>query len=339
MLIDAGPSSPRPAHIFKPLVRRASARSQRAFRSGATGSPERAARYDLTTVDPPRRAERNGPEKRAELAPAWWTCSAPRRSHHWSKHGTCLSTLNPTCYGHSHKQYDEVVDYFHRAVPLYKSLPTYDWLAASGIVPSNTETYTLSQLQTVAKQHHGYEIYWGCSGSELSEAWWHFVAKGPIKGGKIIPAEMVGESSCPEYAALLIDRHGISRRCLQLRTLVATLEAAPRAEMRPKLSLTSSSTVPKPAASSAKAPGTPPEPAPPVEPAVSEIASGVEFTMTSSKGPCASSDASEPSCAEGNAESTFSLDDELYLSYDNSTAFFDPQIATGSTQVAVSTEE
>lgn len=79
-------------------------------------------------------------------------------AHEWNKHGTCISTLNTTCYGRAYKQYEEVVDYYERTIELFKSLPTYDWLAAEGIVPSASQTYTLEQLQTAARKHFGYEV-------------------------------------------------------------------------------------------------------------------------------------------------------------------------------------
>ncbi|KAJ3557068.1 hypothetical protein NPX13_g10005 [Xylaria arbuscula] len=54
--------------------------------------------------------------------------------HEFGKHGTCMSTLEPSCYP-SYSPTEEVGDYFTRAVSLFKTLPTYDWLAAAGIVP------------------------------------------------------------------------------------------------------------------------------------------------------------------------------------------------------------
>lgn len=56
----------------------------------------------------------------------------------WSEHGTCVSTLNPTCYTQYQPQ-EEVVDYFTKVVSLFKSL----------------ETYQVSRLQTF--DIHGYE--------------------------------------------------------------------------------------------------------------------------------------------------------------------------------------
>lgn len=44
--------------------------------------------------------------------------------HEWSKHGTCISTLEPSCYTKYTPQ-EEVVEYFNRTVELFKTLPTY----------------------------------------------------------------------------------------------------------------------------------------------------------------------------------------------------------------------
>lgn len=56
--------------------------------------------------------------------------------HEWDKHGTCISTLEPTCYG-SYKGQEEVVDYFEIAVELFKGLDSYSVCCASPITPIN----------------------------------------------------------------------------------------------------------------------------------------------------------------------------------------------------------
>jgi ribonuclease T2 len=45
--------------------------------------------------------------------------------HEWAKHGTCISTLEPECYS-DHTATEEVVDYFQKAVDLFKTLPSYE---------------------------------------------------------------------------------------------------------------------------------------------------------------------------------------------------------------------
>ena len=44
--------------------------------------------------------------------------------HEWSKHGTCISTLQPECYSDYNPQ-EEVVVYFRKTVELFKTLPSY----------------------------------------------------------------------------------------------------------------------------------------------------------------------------------------------------------------------
>ncbi|KAI9627753.1 hypothetical protein H4Q26_017190 [Puccinia striiformis f. sp. tritici PST-130] len=65
-----------------------------------------------------------------------------------AKHGTCISTLEPHCLGPEYKPQSEVVTFFNRTV----SLPPK-------IEPSSTTTYSLDQLQAVAKEHTGQEAF------------------------------------------------------------------------------------------------------------------------------------------------------------------------------------
>jgi ribonuclease T2 len=44
--------------------------------------------------------------------------------HEWKTHGTCISTLNPSCYT-TYSTGEEAVDFFTTAVDLFQTLPTY----------------------------------------------------------------------------------------------------------------------------------------------------------------------------------------------------------------------
>jgi hypothetical protein len=46
-------------------------------------------------------------------------------SHEFSKHGTCVSTLEPKCYTDYYPQ-EEVVDYFNKTVEIFQRLPSYE---------------------------------------------------------------------------------------------------------------------------------------------------------------------------------------------------------------------
>lgn len=120
--------------------------------------------------------------------------------HEWGKHGTCISTLEPKCFGESYTPQSEVVAFFNRTVDLFQSLPTYKWLAEADppIVPSTSVTYTLAQLQAVANKHFGQDAVWNCRGHSLNEVWWHFNTVGTVSKGQFVAAKPVGPlSTCP----------------------------------------------------------------------------------------------------------------------------------------------
>lgn len=53
----------------------------------------------------------------SESAEAFW-------EHEWSKHGTCISTLEPSCLS-NYQTGEEAVTFFQTTVDLFKSLDTY----------------------------------------------------------------------------------------------------------------------------------------------------------------------------------------------------------------------
>ncbi|KAH7150154.1 ribonuclease T2-like protein [Dactylonectria estremocensis] len=117
--------------------------------------------------------------------------------HEFSKHGTCISTLEPSCYN-NYKTGQEVVDYVNTLVSLFQKLPTFDWLEEAGIEPSDSKTYTSSEIQAALEAQHGAAVTLGCSGSNLNEVWYHFNIKGSLQEGKFVAAAPDGsKSSCP----------------------------------------------------------------------------------------------------------------------------------------------
>ncbi|CAI6339092.1 unnamed protein product [Periconia digitata] len=118
--------------------------------------------------------------------------------HEWAKHGTCISTLEPDCYS-EHKPTEEVVDYFQKAADLFKSLPSYQWLAEASITPSTTATYTTAQIQAaLAAKRPGVSVTLGCRSGILNEIWYHYDVRGSVQTGEFVPADPDGtKSSCP----------------------------------------------------------------------------------------------------------------------------------------------
>lgn len=115
--------------------------------------------------------------------------------HEWSTHGTCYSTLNPSCYA-NYKTGDEAVDFFVRTVELFSTLQTYTWLAAAGITPGSS-TYTLSALNAAVKSKFGQNPLFSCSGSTISAVEYFFNLQGSIPEGTFSAVAPVGSSNCP----------------------------------------------------------------------------------------------------------------------------------------------
>jgi hypothetical protein len=68
----------------------------------------------------------------------------------------CISTLDRKCYPGDYQPGTDVVEYLQTTVELFRLLPTFDWLASAGIVPSSSRTYTLEQFQAVSRANTGY---------------------------------------------------------------------------------------------------------------------------------------------------------------------------------------
>lgn len=122
--------------------------------------------------------------------------------HEWNKHGTCVNTLAPSCYEDGYAPGDEVVDFMARAVDIFKGLDTYKALAAAGIVPSTTKTYSSAEIQEALTAITGNEVVLGCYRGQLNQAWYSFNVKGSLQSGDFVstpPAGKGGRGTCPRY--------------------------------------------------------------------------------------------------------------------------------------------
>lgn len=100
-------------------------------------------------------------------------------AHEFSKHATCSSTSDKRCYANYTEGVD-VVDFFEAAIRAFQYYPTYEILAANGILPSNGTRYSYYQLANALRAQTGANVYLGCSGNRstvdngrtiLSEVW------------------------------------------------------------------------------------------------------------------------------------------------------------------------
>lgn len=138
----------------------------------------------------------------------YWISQGSPNAHFWahefSKHATCFSTYDAKCY-QPYFKHAEVIDFFDSVVHAYHQFPTGEFLASHGIVPSNTTTYTLSQLQNAVKAHTGAIPYFGCSGQQapagdgrtiLSEVWHFNHVLGTPQSGTLFHIDSVTKSTC-----------------------------------------------------------------------------------------------------------------------------------------------
>lgn len=74
--------------------------------------------------------------------------------HEWETHGTCISTLDPSCYT-DYATGEEAVDFFTRVVELFQTLPTYT-VSCSPVNSYFTVQFANMYLTSVARQrrHH-----------------------------------------------------------------------------------------------------------------------------------------------------------------------------------------
>lgn len=133
--------------------------------------------------------------------------------HEFSKHATCFSTFDIPCYGPQYIEHEEVVDFFETVILYNSRLPTFDWLAERDITPSNSTTYSLSDIEAALSTAYGAKPYVGCSGprynetaegqgssdngrTQLSEMWYHFYVNGRPQDGSSAVVESSLGSSC-----------------------------------------------------------------------------------------------------------------------------------------------
>ncbi|KAG0003148.1 ribonuclease T2-like [Entomortierella chlamydospora] len=92
-------------------------------------------------------------------------------SHEWSKHGTCVSTLAPSCYS-SYATNEDVYDYFKKALALRAKYDLYGALSAAGILPGSTPK--AADMHTAITNAFGVDAEINCSSGVLSEIWLFF---------------------------------------------------------------------------------------------------------------------------------------------------------------------
>nr|BAJ06629.1 ribonuclease T2 [Flammulina velutipes]BAJ06630.1 ribonuclease T2 [Flammulina velutipes] len=129
----------------------------------------------------------------------WINQNAPNKdlwAHEFSKHATCTSTFDLDCYS-NYTEHAEVVDYFDATIRAFVQYPTYKMLASVGIVPSNTTSYSLNQIQTALSGQTGGIPFLGCrNATVLTEVWYFSHVYGTEQFGTYKTVDSTTKSSC-----------------------------------------------------------------------------------------------------------------------------------------------
>jgi ribonuclease T2 len=137
--------------------------------------------------------------------PAAFGSNAGLWAHEYNKHGTCINTLAPRCYGEDYQVGMEVVDYFVRAAGLFRTLDTYLALERQGFVPDAGKAYALEDIQRALEKFSGGKVVLRCTGGGrdkvtkakyapdvLHEVWYVYFVKGSLQSGQFVPAQELG---------------------------------------------------------------------------------------------------------------------------------------------------
>ncbi|KAK4540885.1 hypothetical protein LTR36_008827 [Oleoguttula mirabilis] len=262
--------------------------------------------------------------------------------HEWGKHGTCISTLEPSCYT-DYQPTEEVPDFFNRTVNLFKSLPTYEWLSAAGVVPSSSATYTSAQIQSALSVNRGgHQVHLGCtSGSTLDEVWYFFNVEGSVQTGTFEASDLVGSAStCPSTGIKYLPKSSSSTPTSTATTTgtaapTATATGAPFSGSGYLNVVTGGSQTGciisggKWYTSGTCATFT----------ATATTSSGDNFTLASSKGACAVVSGALTCASTVTSGAEFTAGEGDALVYEGAGTFYADSIPSGSTQASVYTDD
>ncbi|TDL28102.1 ribonuclease T2 [Rickenella mellea] len=249
--------------------------------------------------------------------------------HEWSTHGTCMSTLEPSCLPAGSEKGAEAVDFFNTVVRLFKTLPTFDWLSQQGITPSKTTKLTLSQLTSALKTASGFTPALSCSSGTLNAISWYFNLKGSVIDGTFIPIDAPEKGSCPSTGILYPPKSGGSSSPTTSNS--GPTNTQPSGNLPTKATITTSSGTGGLLSAGTWSTQT--------LATYSLSGSTSSFTMTTSKGSCAVQSGAL-TCGSGTTASSFSAissGGQLLLAVGGSSAFSSDGVPSGTVQETVFT--
>ncbi|KAF8464979.1 ribonuclease T2 [Gautieria morchelliformis] len=254
--------------------------------------------------------------------------------HEWSTHGTCYSTLQLQCIPSGSPRGTDAVDFFLTVEKLFKSLPTFDWLSQGGITPSSSRTFTLSEITSALKSASGVTPALDCQGTAINQISWYFNLKGSIIDGTFIPIDAPKKGSCATSGLTYPPKSGSGGGTSTSTSPGGSPTGAP-GSVPVKSTLTALMSnggiqggVLTSGTWSAQTPAT-----------FTATSSGSGFTLSTQKGSCGVS-GGQFQCGSSVTASTFgsaTSGSNLFLTFDNSSAFSADSVPSGTTQVPIFT--
>ncbi|RCK59424.1 Ribonuclease T2-like 1-A [Candida viswanathii] len=118
--------------------------------------------------------------------------------HEYNKHGTCMDTLNPSCFTGNYTRFENTVNFWKKTVEIWSQLDTYQFLAQADIYPTVARKYKLSDVQAALQRAHGAEVYVACLNNSISEIWYYHLLQGSLLTGNYRAIDSLTNSSCKE---------------------------------------------------------------------------------------------------------------------------------------------
>lgn len=119
--------------------------------------------------------------------------------HEYNKHGTCFNTVQPHCFQGAYDKFQAAVAFFQKTMEVWSTLPTYEFLAQAGILPTTQQQYDLADIQEALKQGFGgADVYVGCEDGAIDEIWYYFRVRGSVLTGEYQPRNSMTNSTCPQ---------------------------------------------------------------------------------------------------------------------------------------------
>ncbi|RKP05600.1 ribonuclease T2-like protein, partial [Thamnocephalis sphaerospora] len=97
-------------------------------------------------------------------------------THEWGKHGTCLLTLAPSCYGSTYSANQEMLDYFSQTLALRRQYNLYRAFTDAGLRPGDRATN--ERFNAAAVKALGRGVTLRCNNGQISEVLLYFTVRG-----------------------------------------------------------------------------------------------------------------------------------------------------------------